>query len=280
LTRYPNNARYVAAAYADGFKFETPDVNSSTYAFSEGSTNRSIRIGFLRVDGIGPGAAGDLVRNQPFSSVDDVKARTSSMRVKAPTLKALREVGAFECFGIAGDDDDVTYLNLLGMVPRRPLRFQGIKPSVRRRDGANSKWKFMGLERGLSLNLNKSFCAKLFWLPPGTSLDLKASASGRYNAYLLPAVDENGIVFDITVAEDKEHAVRLIKELAANAQDAVICAEGQVSLPFLRGGNTSFKLWGISRAEESNPQIWGVDEDTAERIIRIAKAKELSRRAG
>jgi hypothetical protein len=277
LRRYPDNPRYVAAAIADGFRFELPDVNSSSYAFSKGSDDRSIRVGFLRVDGIGPGAAGDLVRNQPFSSIEDIKERTSGRNVKEPTIRALREIGALECIGIQGEDDDNVQLRLLGMVLNKPRAFKGCRPQLKK-PGANSSWEFIGLERGLNLTFGKRFCAKLFWVPDGAQLTLKSAVSGSYNSYLLPVVDENGIVYDLRCAEDKNWEYEMLKELAANP-GAVVCAEGQVSLPFLRGGNTSFKFWGVVRAEDGNPQVWNVSEEAAMNIVRYARGKRDSRRS-
>lgn len=276
LERYPDNPRYVAAAVQAGFRFEPPDVNTSSSLFSRGSDDRSISVGFLRVDGIGPGAAGELVRNQPFSSIEDIRERCNSSRVKVTTIEALRAIGALESLGIDGDDDDLTQLRYLGMVLNKPRAFKGVKPSIPKR--SRGKWEYLGLERSLDITFGKRFCSKLMWIPPGAKLVNKASANGHYSAYLLDAVDENGIPFELKVGDNKEHEVNLLK-LLAKCEGAVVCLDGQVSLPFLRGGQTTFSVWGVVRAEEGNPQIWNVDEKIAKKISTLARIKRDSPRS-
>lgn len=257
-------------------------MNESTSTFSRGSDDRSIRVGFLRVDGIGPGAAGELVRNQPFSSIEDIRERTSSRSVKVPTIEALRALGALRSLGIDGDDDDVTQLNLLGMVLNKPRAFKGVKVAVPRRNNGN--WRYLGLQRNLDLTFGKVFCSKLFWIPYGSPLALKTNSSGHYSAYLLPAVDENGVVFDLQVGENKDAESRLIKILAEQPSEdgapLVVCLDGQVGLPFLRGGNTTFKVWGVTGARNANPQVWGIDEEVAKEIIKLENLKSEMRRSG
>jgi DNA polymerase III subunit alpha len=276
LERYPDNPRYIAAALQAGFSFEPPDVNVSTHQFSRGSDDKSIRVGFLRVEGIGPGAAGELVRNQPYASVEDLRERCNSTRVKQPTVEALRAIGAFESLGIDGDDDDLTQLRLLKMVLNKPQVFKGIKPSIPRR--SRGTWEYLGLQRDLDVTFGKRFCSKLFWLPPEAKLELKAAASGHYSAWLLKAVDENGVPFDLMVGENKDVEVKLLKALA-KMEGAVVCLDGQVGLPFLRGGDTSFRVWGVTRAEEANPQMWNVSEDDAKLVSKLASYKRELRRA-
>lgn len=275
LESYPDNPRYIAAALAHGFRFEAPDVNTSSVGFSRGSDDNSIRVGLLRVEGIGPGAAGEIVRQQPFSSIEDMRERCNSQKVKAPQIEALRAIGAFESIGISGDDDDLTQLKLLSMVLNTPRAFKGKKPSVPKR--SRGQWEYLGLERGLNLTFGKTFCAKTFWIPEGANMTLKAAPNGKYQAYLLPVVDENGVQFDLQVNESKQVEVKLIK-LLAKCHDAVLCVDGQVSLPFIRGGNTAFKVWGVVGAEEGNPQIWDVDNKAAKEIVRLAKVKREMRR--
>lgn len=276
LERYPDNPRYIAAALGDGFHFEKPDVNLSTATFSKGSDPKGIRVGFVRIEGVGPGAAGELTRNQPFSSVDDLKERTHGQRVKAPTITALAAVGALESLGIKAEDDDLVQLRYLNMVLRRPLAFKGCHPSVPKRDRGN--WEYLGLQKGLALTFGKRFLSKMFWIPPEAKLELKAAPSGHYQAYLLTVVDENGIPFDLQVREDKYVEEQLIKRLAEMG-DAVVCLDGQVSLPFIRGGRTAFKTWGVTRAESANPQMWNCSEEDAQVVIQLAQAKREQRRS-
>ena len=248
-------------------------MNVSTHGFSRGSDNKSIRVGLLRVEGIGPGAAGELVRNQPFASVEDLRERCNATRVKQPTVEALRALGAFGSLGIDGDEDDLTQLRLLKMVLNKPKVFKGIKPSLPRRQ--RGQWEYLGLERGLDITFGKRFASKLFWIPPGAKLELKAAASGHYSAWLLNAVDENGVPFDLMVGENKDAESKLLK-LLAKLENAVVCLDGQVGLPFLRGGDTSFRVWGVTG--DSEPQIWGISDDDAKQIIKLANYKRELRR--
>jgi hypothetical protein len=97
----------------------------------------------------------------------------------------LRAVGALRSFGIKGDDDDVTSFQLLKFVPRKPEAFDGIKPSVRMNRGGS--WKFRGLMTGYERFTDKSFCAKLFWLPPikGRGMESLSRRRARWGATTL-----------------------------------------------------------------------------------------------
>lgn len=275
LERYPDNARYVAAALAEGFRFEPPDVNTSSGGFSRGDNKRSIRIGLLRVAGLGPGAVGEIVRNQPFSSVADLRERTNTQRLKAPGIEALRSIGALESLGIGGDNDDQTQLDRLSFVINRPLAFEGIEPVLKKRSGGS--WTFTGLSEKVTITEGKQFCAKLFWVPKKAKFVTKTSTSGKYNAHLLTVVDVNGIPFDLIVAESKVHESNMIKALA-EAEDSVVCLEGQIAMPFERGGTTGFRLWGVSGAEDKEPQIWKMDKKIVEYIVTQARDKRATRR--
>jgi DNA polymerase III subunit alpha len=279
LERYPANARYLAAAIRDGFSFEAPDVNKSSRGFSRGSTKKTIRVGLVKINGIGDGAAQAIVRNQPFASVEDLKERVGSRFIKqgekVNTLEILASAGALSSLDIRTDDDDATQFALLNFVLQKPKAFEDCKPSLANRRGGS--WKFLGLQRGVQITEGKSFVAKMFWVPPNPEFTTKTSATGKYNAHLLTVVDENGIPFDLIVAEDKEHESNIVKALA-EAEDAVVTCEGKVSMPFLRDGNTGFRMWGVAGAEQGNPQCWHMDEKIAKYIAKQAKAKANERR--
>jgi len=277
LDHYPKNPRYLAAAIADGFRFEAPDVNASGGGFSRGSDDKAIRIGLSRVKGVGPAAVRAIVQNQPFASVDDLRERTPGTAVKAPTIEALRAVGALETLGIEGDGDDEQDFKLMEFVPRKPKAFKGCKPKALPTGSTN--WKFLGLQHGVDITQGKAFCAKLFWIPADPPFTTKTSATGKYDAHLLTVVDENGIPFDLTVSTEKKAESDLVRLLQKRAQGTVICAEGQVGMPFLRGGNTTFKLWGIVGAQDDKPQIWHTeDEVVLKGVVHLAGEKKRQRR--
>lgn len=278
LERYPGNPRYLAGARGEGFEFEPPDVSYSAAGFSRGSTGKTIRVGLVRINGIGDGAASAIVRNQPFASVEDLKERVGSRFIKqgekVNTIEILGSVGALASLGINGEEDDETQFKLLNFVMQKPKAMKGIKPQLgKRRGGA---WEFIGLERGVAITEGKTFCAKLFWIPPDPPFTTKTNPSGRWEAHMLTAVDENGIPFDLTVGTDKTHESNILKALA-EAEGAVICAEGKVRMPFDRGMNIGFGMWGIAGAEQGNPQMWECDERIAKYIIKQAQAKARER---
>ena len=63
----------------------------------------------------------------------------------------------------------------------------------------------------------------------------------------------------------------------AECDNAVVCVEGKVRMPFDRGMNPSFSVWGVAGAEQGNPQLWDADEKIAKYIIKEAKAKANER---
>jgi len=70
----------------------------------------------------------------------------------------------------------------------------------------------------------------------------------------------------------------LLKYLA-KMENSVVCAEGQIAMPFERGANTGFKLWGITGADAANPQMWHCTLKDAKKVIQLAQAKREQRRS-
>jgi DNA polymerase-3 subunit alpha len=278
LERYPGNPRYLAASIREGFKFEAPDVNVSGRGFSRGSTDKRIKVGLVRVNGIGDGVANAIVRNQPFASVEDMIERVGSRFIKqgekVNTIEILGSAGALESLGIEGEEDDATQFKLMNFVLHKPRAFKGIKPSLVKRRGGS--WQFLGLQHGVEITEGKSFCAKLFWIPPEPAFTTKTSASGKWTAHLLTVVDENGIPFDLIASANKEHEAHALMALA-DCEDSVVCVEGKIRMPFDRGMNIGFTVWGIAGAEQDNPQMWEVDPKIAKYIVTEAKAKARER---
>jgi DNA polymerase-3 subunit alpha len=61
LDVYPEKAKYVAAARAEGFKFAPPDVNSSGGGFTLDRSTGEIRVGLRKVAGLGPVAVNEIL---------------------------------------------------------------------------------------------------------------------------------------------------------------------------------------------------------------------------
>jgi DNA polymerase-3 subunit alpha len=282
LDRYPNNPRYLAAAIGDGFTFVSPDVNASGGGYARGDDAKTIRIGLERIKGVGEAMVAAIVRNQPFASIEDMVERVGSRYIKQGEklnhITILQSVGALESLGISGDEDDETDFRLMEFIPRKPKAFKDCKPKLARRSNGGA-WEFLGMERSVGTTQGKTFVAKLFWIPPDAPLVTKTSATGKVDAHLLTVVDENGIPFDLIVTTSKEAESKLVKLLHKRAQGTVICAEGQIVMPFLRGGNPGFRLWGLAGAEDGTPQMWHSDDDELVKwIAYLAEQKRSQRR--
>jgi DNA polymerase-3 subunit alpha len=280
LEAYPDNPTYITAALRDGYKFEPPDINGSSGGFSPGRTQKAIRVGLLRVRDVGVGAVAEIMRGQPFRSLEDLRERTQAKSVDRTVVANLAAVGALESIGIKGEEDDATHFRLLNFCLNKPKVFEGVEPDLGRRYNGGS-WRFRGLLRGVERYTDKSFCAKLFWIPPGAEIHRKAAAMGGYYAWLLTVVDENGLPFDLIASDKKVQENETLQLLAAKNEDPgiVICVEGQCKQPFLPKRATGFQFWAISGAEDKNPQMWNADMEVANMVMYLAEQKRFARSA-
>jgi DNA polymerase-3 subunit alpha len=277
LDVYPEKGEYVAAAKAEGFKLLAPDINLSGAGFSKGTDAKSIRVGLARVDGVGPKALEAILAGQPFSSLDDLKERTPGTAVKVPTINNLGAVGAFRSFGVRATDDDTETLGLLGFLPDKPRALEQVGKVAHANKRDNNGWLHLGLDRDVQLTAGmKASVSKLFWIPEWYKpdkegkkdklLQLKSSPMGHGKSWLLTAVDENGIAFDIKVDERKTAMVEYLKWMERKCRGAVICLDGAVRSPFDKDRPLSFTLFDVTGAFHGEPQLWGVEND------KIAKA--------
>src|SRR5262249_48951273 len=151
---------------------------------------------------------------QPFADYDDLKARTQRRALNATKLENLSQLGVFEQFGIKrGTDDDEIQFRLLGFTLKKPEAFKGVRPRFTAPRTSQSGWRHLGRERGLEPTQTRTSVSKLFWIPPGGKLELKASPWAQVKTHLLEVVDENGIKFHLMVNEDKQFEVKLVKFL-------------------------------------------------------------------
>lgn len=262
LSVYPERPNYIAAVRAEGYQLLPPDVNRSSSRFSLDKLAGGIRAGVSKIHGIGPAGAGEILANQPFTDYDDFLNRTTRRAIKAPALEALRRVGAFEALGISRDkkDEDVAQFEILGFTLNRPRVFRGVKPQHVGERTSDSGWRHLGREKGVELTEGRASVSKLFWIPPESKFELKASPWANMKTYLLTAVDENGVPFHLMVNEDKDYEVRLLKFLNEKCRNAVICFDGMIRLPFVQNGPPGFRLFGITGAYEGDPQMFHLPE--------------------
>ena len=268
LQVFPERANYIAAARAEGYKLLPPDVNRSRRGFSLDKIEEGIRAGIDKVFGIGPSGTTEIINGQPFTDYDDFIARTSRRAVKAPSLDALRRVGAMGSLGIRGERTrrDRTQFEILGFCLERPAVFRGIKPKHTGERVSASGWKHLGRHKGADFTDSRSSVSKLFWIPPISDFELKASPWAQQKTWLLEVVDENGIPFHLLVNEDKEFEVKLMKFLANKCRDTVICADGMVRLPFIQNSLTGFRFFGITGSFNGDPQIFHLPEKTEKKF--------------
>jgi DNA polymerase III subunit alpha len=279
LDVYPEKHRYVSAARSEGYHFEPPSVNESQAGFSFNRNSGRIVVGLGRVDGLGPVAVGEILAGQPFRDYEDFKARTTRRALNAPRLEKLATIGALECLGVRGNHDDATEFEILGFCISKPKAFRGCKPKHVGRRVSDSGWKHLGLTRGaVAQNNSRTSVSKLFWIPPGAKLELKTSPWAHVKTWLLTAVDENGLAFDLMVNEDKEEESTLINFLHRQCQGNVFCADGMIRQPFTHERPIGFRFFGITGAYNSDPQIWGISGRKKKAIVALDQQKRSKRR--
>lgn len=261
LDVYPEKAKYIAAARGEGFAFLRPDVNFSGAGFTFDKPTGAIRVGLSRIKGLGPVAIHAIVGGQPYSSLDDFRARTNSRSVNSARITALAEVGAFNSLGITGKVDDAEEFHYLGFTTNKPKAFSGIKPKhVSRRVSDN--WFHKGREKSVELTDPRTSVSKLFWIPPVEKiLELKASPWAQVKTWLLKVIDENGVAFQVMANEDKPEDVEILKFLDKKGKGSVVCLNGAIRQPFLTDGPQGFRIYGVAGARDNDAQVWNYNDD-------------------
>jgi DNA polymerase III subunit alpha len=278
LDVFPEKPAYIAAARGK-FTFLQPCVNRSVagYTLDRGAGN-SIRVGLAQIKDVGPVAVKEILAGQPFDSMEDFKNKTTRRAVNVKRITALAQVGAFDALGIVPDgDEDESQFSLLGFTLSRPKAFRGCKPSHIRARTSESGWRHLGRERGLELTGTRNSVSKLFWIPPGTKLELQASPWANVECWLLAVVDENGLPFDLMVNADKKYDATLIQFLHRKCQGAVVCCDGMVRLPFKQNGSQGFRLFGVTGCFDTDPQIWHVPTRYKKAIYELHAMKRRNR---
>lgn len=263
LDVYPEKSKYIAAARSEGFSILPPTVNASGAGSTLARGSGKIQMGLSRIKGLGPVAVREIVSGQPFSSLDDFKARTTRRALNVRRVEILGELGAFSEFGIKGAKDrDATEFQYLGFTTRKPKAFAGCKPKYAGPRTSNSGWQHQGLQKSVEITQGKVSISKLFWIPPQEKLlELKASPWAQVKTWLLTAVDVNGIAFQIMMNEDKPPSgIRLLKFLAEKCGGAVICLDGSVRQPFLTDGPLGFRFYGVTGGRQNDPQAWYISD--------------------
>jgi len=274
LDVYPEKARYVAAARSEGFNFLSPSVNESAHGFSLDRNSGRIRVGLSRVKGLGPVATSEIVRGQPFSDLDDFKARTTRRAVNARRIETLAAIGALECLGVKGDSTDATQFEILSFCLEKPKAFRGVKPQHVGRRISDSGWEHLGLAKGaISLTETRTSVSKLFWIPPTAKLELKSSPWAQVKTWLFTVVDENGLPFHVMANENKEEESIMLDFLFRKAKDQVFCADGMIRQPFTADSPQGFRFFGISGAYNGEPQVWDISKKQKKAIVELNKQK-------
>jgi len=274
LDHFPERSQYLAAARAEGYEFSLPDINRSSAGFGIDRQSGAIRVGLGKIKGLGPVAVNEIVSNQPFTTYDDLKDRTTRRSLNAPRLEALAVLGALEPLGIRrGEDEDVIQFHALGFVLHRPRKFRGFKPRHIAPRISESGWKHLGRERGLETTQGRASVSKVFWIPPGVKLETKASPWAQVKSLLMEAVDENGIKFHLLAPQDKKDLTLLMKFLHKKCADRVVCLDGMVRMPFVMNGPQAFRVFGITGSFQGDPQIYPRNKNDTTFVSAIRSAK-------
>lgn len=280
LDVYPEKHKYVAGARAEGFKFVTPDINESGAGFSKGDDEKSIRVGLLRVDGVGPAALKAILAGQPYSSVDDLRERTPGTAVKVTTINNLSASGAFQSFGIQPTSDETELYRLLGFLIDKPRAMKGVKVKHAGYRTSTSGWTHRGLDRGADLTPLKSSVSKLFWVPlleDKELIKIKASPWARVKTTLLTVIDNNGLPFTVMANEDKEVETETLNFIAKRHKGSVICIDGMIRKPFDTDGPLGFRFTSVTGAYDNEPQVFNYQGD--EKFVKVfAMLDEKKRR--
>jgi DNA polymerase III subunit alpha len=282
LSVFPERGNYIAAARAEGYKLLPPDVNRPSRGWSLDKIEGGIRAGIDKVFKIGPGGATEIIDNAPFTDYDDFVARTRRRSVNVRALENLRRVGAMGSLGIRGGDTDRdrTEFEILGLCLNKPKAIRGCKPKHVGERTSSSGWRHLGLQRGIEFSDSRSSVSKLFWIPPESKFELKASPWANVKCHLLEVVDENGVPMHLMVNENKEAEAKLITFLANKCRGCVICADGMIRLPFIQNGLTGFRFFGITGAYNQDPQIWHLPKKKEKKFKRgIVALDEMKRRS-
>jgi DNA polymerase III subunit alpha len=279
LDVYPEKKKYIAATRAEGFQFLPPCVNRSGYGFSYDRASGGIRVGIQKILGIGPAAAKAIIDRQPFTDYEDFKVRIKGTAADHVNRReALAAIGALEILGVDGGGSDETEFTLLGLTLKKPKAFKGCKPkhAAVRESGS---WNHLGIYKGVERTEPRSSVSKLFWIPPETKLELKASPWAQVKTWLLTVVDENGLPFHLMVNEDKEWEVKLLKFCHRHCQGSVICVDGAVRDPFLTDGPQGFRMFGITGAFNGDPQGWHLNDPEKFKLV-ATELNKMKRRKG
>jgi DNA polymerase-3 subunit alpha len=276
LDVFPEKLRYIAAARSEGYRFLPPDVNFSGAGFSFDREHDAIRVGLSRIHGLGPVTVKEILSGQPYRSVDDFQERVSSANISR--FANIRSVGGLSSVGMPGNGDDITEYRLLGFCTSKPDIFRGIKLRYAAARDSGS-WRHIGCERGVELTDYRESVSKLFWIPHEAKFHLKASPFAQAKSWLLEAVDENGLPFHLSVPEDKEYDVKLLKYLHRKCQGNVVCFDGGVRMPMVQDGPQGFRVYGVTGAFRGDPQLFrGVGREISDEAVAVVSQLSTMRR--
>ena len=284
LDVYPEKSKYIAAARSEGVEFLPPEISTSGAGFNLDRGTGSIRVGLSRIKGLGPVAVRAIVNGQPYSSFDDFRGRIGRSKVDANQVESLVALGAFSNLGIPRSGTQLDEFKLLDFTLDKPKALKGKKPKHVGARESDRGWVHEGLTRDVEMSGTKHSASKLFWIPDwepyqrGTKkvdpiFELKSSPFGQVKTYLLTALDENGLPFQIMVNENKEEA-NVVKYLAAKCRGMVVCLDGVIRGPFGVDGPLGFRFFGISGARfNSDPQVWTDSKQIKRHLIALSQRR-------
>lgn len=100
-----NLSEFIDLAREDGITLLLPHVNNSKFKTTiESEVDKSLRIGFNTINGVGNKAVESITENAPYKSINDFFKRNNSKATNKKVCEALIKAGAFDELGIEIDE--------------------------------------------------------------------------------------------------------------------------------------------------------------------------------
>lgn len=115
---------FLDLAREDGVKILPPSVKySELITIIENEEDKSLRIGFNTINGVGAKAVESIVANRPYETINDFFEKNNSKATNKKVIEALIEMGTFDGMGIKVDEQYVfqSQIETLGLEMRNGL---------------------------------------------------------------------------------------------------------------------------------------------------------------
>lgn len=109
-----NLGEFIDLAREDDIQLNLPHVGYSYFETSiESEHDKSLRIGFNTINGVGVKAVEGIVLNRPYSTINDFFEKNNSKSTNKKVVESLINAGAFDGMGIKVDNNYISQENLI-----------------------------------------------------------------------------------------------------------------------------------------------------------------------